>query len=82
MERKLHEPLTLPKHPELLHQLNQMSIRIKAWHLIKEGEAGVTTEDLNKLRAHNAWPEWNEIVDLLNLAYHAINEQRENSRRY
>lgn len=80
--RHLHEPLTLPKHPQLLHELNQMSIRIKAWHLIKDGEGGATTENLEKLRAHNAWPEWEEVVDLLHKAYHAINEQREDPRKY
>jgi len=80
MERKLHEPLTLPKHPNLLHEINQMSIRIKSWHLIKSNE--ITPEQLDKLRAHNPHPEWQEVVDLLRRAYDAINEQRENPRRY
>ena len=81
MNRHLHEPLKLPKHPQLLHELNQMSIRIKAWHLIKEGE-GATAEQLEKLRAHNTWPSWDEVVELLAKARNAINEQREDPRRY
>ena len=81
MDRKLHEPLTMPKHPQLLHELNQMSIRIKSWHLIKEGQ-GATAEQLDKLRAHNPSPDWKEIVDLLERARNAIDQQRENPRRY
>ena len=81
MERHLHEPLKLPKHSALLHEINQMSIRIKSWHLIKEGE-GATAEQLDKLRAHNSNPSWDEIVDLLRRSYDAINQQREDPRRY
>lgn len=81
MDRHLHSPLTLPKHPQLLHELNQMSIRIKSWHLIKEGE-GATAEQLDKLKAHNPCPEWKEVVELLEKARNAINEQRQDPRKY
>ena len=81
MNRKLHEPLKLPKHPQLLHELNQMIIRIKAWHLIEPNEE-TTAEQLDKLRAHNPWAEWEEIIELLRKAYNAINEQREDPRKY
>lgn len=79
--RHLHEPLTLPKHPQLLHEINQMSIRIKAWHLIKPGE-NASPESLDKLKAHNPYPEWEEVVELLRRSYDAINQQREDPRRY
>jgi hypothetical protein len=81
MNRHLHEPLKLPKHPQLLHEINQMSIRIKSWHLIKEGE-GATAQQLDELRSHNSNPDWQEVVELLRKAYNAINEQREDPRRY
>ena len=71
----------LPKHPELLHELNQMCIRIKAWHMIKEGE-GATAQQLDELRAHNPHPEWGEIVELLNKARYIIDQQREDPRKY
>lgn len=83
MERKLHEPLTLPKHPELLHEINNMSIRIKIWSLIPTEEmAHLTEQQRDDMYAKNPKPEWSEIVDLLIRAYNAINEQRENPRRY
>ncbi len=81
MNRHLHEPLTLPKHPALLHELNQMSIRVKVWHIIKTNQ-DATPEQLDKLKAHNPYPEWKEIVDLLERARNAINEQRHDPRRY
>ena len=70
MERKLHEPLTLPKHPELLHEINEMSIAIKLHHLYPQEIVKVNS------------PEWEHIVELLRKCYDAINEQRYDPRKY
>ena len=81
MERKLHEPLTLPKHPELLHEINETSIAIKLWHL-SEGSDFIDAYKIGKARASHPEPKWQDMIDLLRKAYNAINEQRENPRRY
>lgn len=77
--RHIREPLTLPKHPQLLHEINQMSMRIKTWKLNNEE---MTLEQMEKLQSHFPNPKWSEIEDLLMRSYTAINEQRENPRKY
>jgi len=78
--RHLQEPLTLPKHPQLLHELNQMSMRIKVWHLMDWSK--YTKEQQDKLQAHNAWPEWKEVEELLMQAYRALDQERYNPVKY
>ena len=80
MGRKLHESVTMPKYPQLLHELNQMSIRIKAWHIIDWEQ--YTAEQKDKLQSHNPNPTWEEIDILLEKARRAINEQRESPIKY
>lgn len=77
---KLHEPFTLPKHPKLLEEINQNIIAIKVWHVIDFSKENPEAED--KLKAHNPAPEWKDIANLLRRAYDAINEQREDPRKY
>lgn len=77
--RHLHEPLTLPTHPVLLHEINEMSINIKVHHI------GFSSEDMKgilELRLKRPEPSWSEVVELLRKCYDAINEQRENPRKY
>jgi len=80
MERHIQRPLTMPKHPQLLHEINQTSIAIKAWFLIDWSK--LTEEQKDKLQAHNPRPTWEEIENLLMRCYHAIDEQREDPRKY
>lgn len=76
--RRLHEPLTLPKHPDLLSKVNQMSIDIKLTHL-------ASAEIKNKMKKDNRIvkpPTWEDVAELLRKCYSAINEQREDPRKY
>ena len=79
MERKLHEPLTLPKHPELLHEINEMSIAIKLHHLSAQ-ENPQNKIIAAKVRVNS--PEWGDIVELLRKCYKAVDEQRETLKKY
>ena len=76
----IQRPLTLPKHPELLRKLNQMCIDIKIHYLIKTETIEPT--QLSKLQFSHEVPTWEAIVELLTEARNAINEQREDPRKY
>ena len=76
--RKLHEPLTLPKHPELLRNINQLSIDIKLTHLADDETKKKLEDDGRRVTP----PTWQYVVGLLREAYQAINEQRENPIKY
>ena len=69
----------MPKHPALLHEINEMSMRIKVWHLNKDE---LTKEQFDKLTERLPKVEWQEVEDLLMRAHRAINEQREDPRKY
>lgn len=73
-------PLTLPVHPKLLLEINQMSMAIKVWHLMDWQTE--SRETMDKLTAHNPNPTWKEVEELLMKCYHAINEQRDNPIKY
>lgn len=79
MERNIQAQLTLPKHPKLLHEINEMSICIKAWHF---DLVSATPESVDKLRHNHRNPTWHEVESLLRRCYNAINEQREDPRKY
>lgn len=81
-QRKIQDPLTLPKHPQLLHEINQMSIRIKAWHLIDWKDPAYTAEQKDKLLSHNPYPDWEEVEELLMKCYRALNNEREELRKF
>jgi hypothetical protein len=81
MNRKIQEPLTLPKHPQLLEELNNMSIAIKLHH-IDCAEKHEKAEAWAKAAATKPVPTWEEVQELLIRAYHAINEQRYDPRKY
>ena len=65
----------------MLHRINEMSIGIKIHYLIK----GDDVESLSKLAQaqlqHNK-PLWEDVIDMLDLCRRAINEQREDPRKY
>jgi hypothetical protein len=80
MERHLHAPLTLPKHGDLLKDINDMSIAIKGYHKIDWSKEKPGAEEAIK-KIHPE-PTYDDIIDLLRRAYNAINEQREDPRKY
>ena len=79
--RHIHESLTLPKHPQLLHEINEMSIAIKL-HFLFIPSSLEESENLDKSKSWHEKPTWENMVDLLNKCYHAINEQRESPIKY
>lgn len=77
----IQRPLTLPKHPELLHKINEMSIGIKIHYLIKPTELDkMSSLALAQLQYDK--PEWDDVIKILQECRNAINEQREDPRRY
>lgn len=80
MDRKLHEPLTLPKHPDLLKEINEEIIAIKLHHVIRP-EDEEEAKRIAEARLRSEKPTWESISELLRRAYNAINEQREDPRR-
>lgn len=77
----IQRPLTLPKHPKLLHEINEMSIAIKLWHIEKSKDF-IDDYKIGKARAGHPEPTWQQIIELLREAYKAIDEQREDPRKY
>ena len=80
-QRNIQAPLTLPKHPKLLKELNDMSIAIKLHH-IECDEKKQKPEEWTKAASTKPVPTWEQVIELLGDAYNAINEQREDPRRY
>lgn len=80
MERKLQEELTLPAHPQLLEEINQTIIDIKFHD--DEKPIMLPTETLKDMRKKHTKHSWQDVCELLNKCYKAINEQRINPRRY
>lgn len=78
--RHIQEPFTLPKHPALLEEINNMSIRIKAWHLIPLSKENTLV--LDELQLRHRKPTYEEIYSLLMRCYRAINSERENPIKY
>lgn len=80
-ERKLHERLTLAKHPDLLNKINETIIGVKI-HNIDSEEKKQKPGEYAKAATIVSAPTWENIVELLQECYKAINEQREDPRRY
>lgn len=79
MERHLHAPLTWPKHGDLLEEINNMKIAIVAWYA---EEGSLNPDGIKGLRERHKKPSWAEIQDLFQKCYNAIDEQREDPRKY
>lgn len=77
MSRPQHE-FNLPLHPQLLEEINETSIAIKAWYF----NLGVDSEAIKKLRENHKQPSWQDVEELLMKCWGAINEQRDNPRKY
>lgn len=77
----LQEPLTLPTHPALLHKINELSIAIKLYYIVK-GETPIDNFNIGKAQANHEKPSWDNVVEILRECYNAINEQRKDPRKY
>lgn len=77
----IQRPLTMPKHPDLLRKLNEMSICIKVHYLIK-GEDVESVSKLAQAQLQHDKPSWEDVIKILEDARNAINEQREDPRKY
>jgi hypothetical protein len=77
---RLHASLTLPKHRELLEEVNQTIIDIKFHD--DEKPMMIETKALEDLRKKHKKHSWQDICELLRKCYNAINEQREDPRKY
>lgn len=75
MERKGYTPLTLPKHPELLNDINNTIIGITLHHIgPTEGDENI--ERWNDAKMNHDVPTWEDVIDLLWRSLSALNEQR------
>jgi hypothetical protein len=77
---RLQEPLTLPKHSKLLEEINQTIVDLK----FHDDEKPMMLENkvLEDLRKKHKKHSWQDVCELLGRCYAAINQQRENPRKY
>lgn len=74
----IQQPLTLPKHPELLQCINEMKIDILLTHLATPATKAKLQSDKRDIKE----PTWQDTVALLTECYRVINEIREDPRKY
>jgi hypothetical protein len=72
----IQRPLTFPKHPELLHSINEMIIGIKLHYSLFEDDK------IKEAQKGHKKPTFADIAEKLRECYSAINEQREDPRKY
>ena len=73
----IQKPFTMGKHPKLLEDINETIIGIKLHWVLREDDAKV-----DAAKANHHCPTFPEVIELLQRAYQAINEQREDPRKY
>lgn len=72
----IQRPLTIATYPELLRKINEMSIGIKLHHIIEPDK------NVLEARINHDLPTWEDVIFLLNECRNAINEIREDPRKY
>ena len=72
--------LSLPKHPELMKELNDLSIAIKLHYTINP--LLENTEKLKMIREGVPKPTWREVTKLLEKVYKKLDEERYNPIKY
>ena len=77
----IREPFKQHVHPELLHKMNGLSIRIKVHYLLNP-ENAADAEKLRIAKGNHATPSWDEVVEVLEEAYDVINRITEDPRKY
>lgn len=65
MSRKLHEPPSMAKHSSLMHELNEMSIRIKIHQKDISDESAEQQAKISEARKRHPKPTPEEIISLL-----------------
>lgn len=73
MDKKIQEPLTLPVHSGLLHQVNEMIIALKVHFVSNEGDP---KEKMEEAKNCIPKPDMNEVVELLSKCRNVIQEIR------
>lgn len=81
MERKMHEPFMMRKHADLQNEVNELIIAIKAHHTFPD-ERMQKPEQWEKLQSMHPVPKWEDIIDILNRCYRALDEQKFNPVKY
>lgn len=77
---RIQRPFTLPKHGQLLDEINQAIIDIKVHN--DEKPMMVEMAVLTQLRLTHRKRSLEEICELLRKCYQTISEQREDPRKY
>jgi hypothetical protein len=77
---RLQAPFTIPKHRELLDEINQTIVDIKFHD--DEKPMMIEKKTLEDLRKKHQKHSWQDVCELLRKCYNAINEQREDPRKY
>lgn len=76
-------PLTLPRHSDLMNEVNGMSMAIKLHHTIKCDDTDlVKLEMLERSRETCKEPTWEDITELLNKVYSVLEQERYNPVKY
>ena len=81
MDRKRHEPLTLGKHDNLTHEVNEMIIAVKLHHCYPP-EREERKEDWEKAKSNYKQPTWEDVIELLTKARDEMNKCRYDPRKY
>lgn len=81
MERKMHEPFMMRKHADLQNEVNELIIAIKAHHILPEGDMK-NNKQWVKLQSMHRAPKWEDIIEVLNRCYRALDEQKFNPVKY
>lgn len=77
---RIQQPFTLPKHSKLLEEINQTIVDIKFHD--DEKPMMLEKETLEDLRKKHTKHSWQDVCELLRRCYSAINQQREDPRKY
>lgn len=80
MNRYLHGPFTMGKHEGLQKQINEMMMAIKLHHCNPEKQE--KPEQWAKAQASVSSPTWENVIELLDKSYKALDEQRYNPVKY
>ncbi len=78
--RKPYEEISLPKYPELINELNRMSIAIKLHHVVEVD--AIDQEKLLTAQRQIERPTWRDVVEVIDKAAKTLLLERETPRKY
>lgn len=79
-QRIAKREFSLPKHGELMHEINDFSIAVKIHHTINPDLED--TENVKRIRENISKPSWTDVTDFLNKIYLELQDDRYNPRKY